>query len=108
MQQASVVTVYLGDDLVFLAQAGFIRLVVAQSPGSWLFTGAATCEDVHPHGFTRVIGLPGMHTVAQEHTTHRRDLKLGPWFPTLLPQSLLTDPQVLVTQRFWGTEGWWI
>lgn len=33
MQQTSVVTIYLGDDLVLLSQAGFIRVAVSQSLG---------------------------------------------------------------------------
>lgn len=33
VQQVSVVTVYLGDDLVLLAQAGFIKVVIVQGPG---------------------------------------------------------------------------
>lgn len=61
MQRVSVVIVDPGDDLGLLTQAAFLRVVVAQSPGSWLFAGAATCRDGHPHGFTRVVGLPGMH-----------------------------------------------
>lgn len=77
MQQMSIVTVDLGDDLVLLAQARLVRVVIAQSLGSWLFIGAATCEEGHPHCFTRVTGLPGMKPVVQEPTTHEKKLESG-------------------------------
>lgn len=94
MQQLSVVIIYLGDDLVLLVQTGFIRVVIAWSPGSWLFSGAATFADGQPHGFARVAGLPGMHPVAQEPTTHKKGLEAG---------TLVSNPSalILVIKRFW-------
>lgn len=77
MQQTSIVTVDLGDDLVLLAQARLIRVVIAQSLGSWFFIATATCEEGHPHCFTRATGLPGTKPVVQEPTTHEKKLESG-------------------------------
>lgn len=77
MQQVSIVTVDLGDGLVLLAQAGILRVVIVWSLGRWLFGGAATCENAHSPGFTRIAGLPGMCPVAQDPTTHKEGLEAG-------------------------------
>lgn len=77
MQQMSVVTVDLGDDLVLLAQAGIVRVVIPWSLGRWLFAGAATCENGHSPVFTRISGLPGMYPVVQDPTTHKKRLQVG-------------------------------
>jgi len=77
MQQVSIVIVDLGDDLVLLAQPGILGVVIAWSLGKWLFAGAATCENGHSPGFTRIAGLPGMCPVAQDPTTRKEGIEAG-------------------------------
>ena len=77
VQQTGIVTIHLGNDLVLLVQPEFLRVVIGPGPGSWIFTVAATFEDRHPHCFTRVTGLPGIHPAAQEPTTHKKALEAG-------------------------------
>lgn len=77
MQQVSIVIVNLGDDLVLLAQAGILGVVIAWGLGRWLFAGAATCENGHFPGFTRIAGLPGMCPVAQDPTIHKEGIEAG-------------------------------